>query len=109
MAAKVSQPGRRSAVYACDVIREPPDEGNRRPSSRPSEDLLRKPPRGVEPLRAGSKPAALPLSYGGGVRTEGVEPPWPRPAASEAAASTCFATSAWEPRRPRLRVPRHAA
>src|ERR1700761_7653842 len=26
---------------------------------------MKEPPRGVEPLRAGSKPAALPLSYGG--------------------------------------------
>ena len=34
------------------------------------------PPRGFEPLRPGSKPGALiPLSYGGKVRAEGVEPP----------------------------------
>src|SRR4051794_28369606 len=32
------------------------------------------PPRGVEPLRAGSKPAALPLSYGGVDADGGIRP-----------------------------------
>ena len=33
---------------------------------------VEKPPRGIEPLRPGSKPGALPLSYGGGTGAGGV-------------------------------------
>src|SRR3954471_17498655 len=53
------------------------------------------PPRGVEPLRPGSKPGALPLSYGGNFECIGTgggnrTPMGRSPPASEAGASRLF-------------------
>ena len=74
---------------------------------RRSATVLREPPRGLEPLRPGSKPGALPLSYGGGSAAArprdtggGSRTPMGRgPPASEAGASSQFRHARMQRRR----------